>query len=116
MEVIESKEGNCTVLELIGRLDAVTSSGFETKLMAAIDTGKGNVLLDCAQLDYVSSAGLRVLLVGARKMKARNGQLHLAAVHDNVRQVMEISGVAFFFGRSATRSDALRELGVGSAK
>ncbi len=83
--------GHC-VIKLTGRLDAVTAPELEGYLTEVIDSGDTCMAMDLTNLDYVSSAGLRVFLVAAKKIKAAKGELSLAGLGGNIKEVIEISG------------------------
>jgi anti-anti-sigma factor len=92
MEIeIEIKDKRC-VVGLTGRLDAVTAPELEEKLSRVIDEGSLDLVLNLSGLEYVSSAGLRIFLVAAKKLKAAKGDLCLAGLKDNIKEVIEISG------------------------
>ena len=75
-----------------GRLDSNSGPVFEKELLGYIDGGSRRLLLDLSQLGYISSAGLRVILVAAKKMKTAGGKLVLAGLSAQVAEVFEISG------------------------
>lgn len=75
-----------------GRLDSNSGPVFEKELLGYIDGGSRRLLLDLSELSYISSAGLRVILVAAKKMKAAGGKLVLAGLSAQVAEVFEISG------------------------
>jgi anti-anti-sigma factor len=79
-------------VRLSGRLDASTGPAQEALILSVIDGGVRKLLLDCADLQYVSSAGLRVVLAVVKRMKAVNGQLALCAPSEPVAEVFKISG------------------------
>jgi anti-anti-sigma factor len=85
------EEGRC-VVGLKGRLDAVTAPELEQSLGEIIDQGNLNLVLDLTGLEYVSSAGLRIFLVATKKVKALKGELCLAGLSGNIKEVIEISG------------------------
>ena len=66
MQITENKRGKVTVLELDGRLDTGTSAELDKRLMSLLNSGEKYFVLDLARLTYVSSAGLQVLLMGAK--------------------------------------------------
>ena len=72
MQVNESKNGDIVVLSVSGRLDSNTSLDFEEKVIASIKSGERKVVLDFGTLEYISSAGLRVLLKATREAKAES--------------------------------------------
>lgn len=97
MDIIENKNGDVVVLKLIGRLDTNTSQSLSDKAIGLIDGGLNKLVLDLAELNYISSAGLRVLLMLAKKLKSIGGKVALASLQDNVKEVFELSGFSSIF-------------------
>jgi anti-anti-sigma factor len=91
MQVDESRDGDVLVLSLSGRLDAVSSPAVEARLLDAVRRSSA-VVLDLSGLDYVSSAGLRILLKTAKEAKAAQSRFALAALRPAVHEVFEVSG------------------------
>lgn len=106
MELTEQRSEKALTVAVAGRLDSASSAGFESKLLGVITAGERAVILECTALAYLSSAGLRALLVAAKKMKAAGGQLVIAALRDEVREVFELSGFDTVFPTFATAADA----------
>ncbi len=106
MEITQEKAENVNIVALKGRLDAGTSGSLEEALTALVDAGEAKALVDCRELDYISSAGLRVLLAAAKQFKKLNGSIALSALNPNVKQVFEISGFTSIFPIYATREEA----------
>jgi anti-anti-sigma factor len=77
---------------LSGRLDSATSGAFEKSLQNIFELAGSRVLMDFSSLDYISSAGLRVVLMMAKRAKQSQGQLVLHGLRPHVREVFEISG------------------------
>ncbi len=93
MEIVKSgKENNLLVVKVTGRMDAVTAPEFEKQLTAWIDEGEIVFVIDFSMLEYISSAGLRSILVIAKKLKSVNGKIFLANMEESVNEVFEISG------------------------
>ncbi len=92
MEIIETKQNSATVLALSGRLDGLSSGALEQKVDALVAAGARKLVFDCSQLVYVSSAGLRVFLSSAKKMKAAGGTAAFAALSAPVMEIFELSG------------------------
>ncbi len=106
---IQSKIGNgFTTLSLKGRLDAVSAAPAEATINKTIESGTSNIVLDLAGLDYISSAGLRVLLVTAKKLSRQNGKVVLCGLQDSVREVFEISGFLSIFPVAADEAEAAK--------
>lgn len=95
------------VVDLHGRLDAANAAGIERDLAAITSEGVTRIVLNCAGLDYLSSAALRVFVKTAKTLKQRDGELILAALNAQVRDIFEISGLLGFFRVAATVDEAL---------
>jgi len=92
MELKEYRQGAALVLAPQGRLDARSASGFEERLLGLITAGERSILLDFAQLDYISSTGLRTLLTASKRLNEADGRFVLCGLTANVRDVFRISG------------------------
>jgi anti-anti-sigma factor len=93
MEIIKTgKENNALVFKVNGRMDALTAPEFEKTVSLWIDEGETCFVVDLSALEYISSAGLRNILVIAKKLKAINGKILLAAMEESVNEVFTISG------------------------
>lgn len=93
MEITKSgKENNALVIKVSGRMDAVTAPEFEKTVNTWIDEDEKCFVVDLSSLEYISSAGLRSILVIAKKLKTINGKILLAAMEESVNEVFEISG------------------------
>ncbi len=80
------------ILRLDGRLDAATTPVLERKIDALIDENRHNLLLDFLRVDYLSSAGMRLLLSAAKKLKAKHGGLLLFSVGEEVMEIIKLAG------------------------
>ena len=92
MTIHQSREADKIILTIEGRLDTMTAPELE-KTMDDILDGVSELVLDMTQLEYVSSAGLRVLLK-AQKQMDRQGKMALTGVNESVMEVFEITGFA----------------------
>ncbi len=92
MEISESREGNVVVLAVEGRLDAGTAPAFEEKVLGLIDAGNRRIVVDGAKMAYVSSAGLRVFLMAAKRLGPPDGHFAVGALQAPVREVFDIAG------------------------
>jgi len=110
MDVALNREENAVILSLKGRLDTVTSGNFEKELLNLVQAGETRLVLDFQELDYISSAGLRVLLKAAKELKGRNGRMAFCSVKDYIREIFELSGFVTFFSIHASREDSLKAL------
>ena len=109
MEIRQQKISGVTVLTPIGRVDSNSAREVETALLPLFDEG-APVLVDFAQLGYISSAGLRVLLLAARRSKATGLPFVLAGMSSAVADVFKISGFAKLFTIHSDRESAVAAL------
>lgn len=110
MDITETKHDQYSVFKLNGRLDSNTAMGFEQKLFESIENGAQRLILDFQDLDYISSAGLRVILKATKNLKGADGKLVLCAMQDYVKEVFEISGFDSFLPIVATLDDAVKSV------
>ena len=94
MNIEKKLEGTTLTIALEGRLDTTTSPDLEETLAASLD-GATALVFDFAKLDYLSSAGLRVLLSAQKRMN-KQGSMKLVHVNDAVKEVFDITGFADF--------------------
>ena len=92
MNISEAKQGNVTILKVQGKLDATSSPELDKRLADLAESGASRMALDLAGLDYVSSAGLRVFLSAAKRLKQAHGKLALANLSAQVQQIFDIAG------------------------
>lgn len=97
MELQSRTEGPVVVITLAGKLDAVTAPEYEKRVREMIEGGAHLLVVDLEPLEYISSAGLRALLVMGKLVKARGGNARLAGAQGNVRSVFDMSGFATLF-------------------
>ena len=107
---VQKNEGKATVT-ITGKLDAVTVPEYEKGMGALLDGGMVRLVLDCSRLDYLSSAGLRALLMTAKRVKAKGGQLRVAGMQGAARDVFEISGFHTIFPMDDSVEAAISALG-----
>ncbi len=114
MDIDEQRDGGATVLAVSGRLDSATAQDLEARLMDALGRGDVEALaLDLSELAYVSSAGLRVLLLTAKRAKADATPFTLFGLQPQVAKVLEISGFSRILPIAQDRQAALAALATG---
>ena len=91
MNIIKSQENGKLAIALEGRLDTTTAPQLEAILAPAFDEA-GEILLDFAKLEYVSSAGLRVLLIGQKTAKAKGASMTVSNVSEEIMEVLDMTG------------------------
>ena len=107
MEIIKEREGSNLTVKLAGRLDAVTAMQLDKDLATSL-TGVNELTIDLARLDYVASAGLRILLKTQRKMD-RQGSMMIKNVQPAVREVLDMTGFSQFL---TLEQDAKKKLSI----
>ena len=90
MTVNKNLDGATLTIEIIGRLDTTTAPKLEAELKTSID-GVNKLVLDFAQLEYISSAGLRVLLKSQKTMM-KQGKMVITNASETIREVFELTG------------------------
>ena len=109
MKVQEETVGHIGIVMLAGRLDSSTSPDVDDRLVGA-PLAHQDMVIDCAALEFLSSAGLRVLLRLYKKLGPSGGRLVLCSATAGVREVLEISGLAEFLPVVDTRELAMERL------
>ena len=97
MKITQNLENDIVNVKVAGRLDASTSIEAQKDLESVLEAESTRLLIDLSELEYISSAGLRVLLVVAKKMQQKGGKIVLSTLTPNVKEVFEISGFSSIF-------------------
>src|SRR5262245_20377854 len=108
MEIVEAKQNGAVVLSLKGRLDASNAVAFEKQVLRLVDDGELQLVIDLAELEYISSAGLRVFLITAKRLSKVNGKRALSGLAEQVREVFDIAGFSSIFQIYPSQSEALK--------
>ena|SRR5271165_4605771 len=95
-----------------GRVDSDTAGTFEAHCVSLICEGPTKVIVDFSDVDYISSAGLRALLIAAKKAKSLGGALTLCGLKGSVGKVMSVSGFDTILGTHADLPEAAAALGA----
>ena len=95
------------VLSPTGRIDGATAKEYEEALIERISDGHSKILMNCEAVEYISSAGLRVLLMASKRAGDAAGKLVLCAVRDPVHDVFKYSGFAEIIPIHGDREAAL---------
>lgn len=111
MDIKQATEDNALILELAGRLNSASSSLLEKQLKSLALGDHKNIVLDCQSLSYISSAGLRVFLAGAKAIGEKKGQMALCSLSPNVQEVFEISGFIDILNIHSDRKQAVASFG-----
>lgn len=107
MDISTRTQGDVTIVKVAGSLDSNTSPQAQQAFDAVIAGGGSKVAVDCTALDYISSAGLRVLLGTAKRSKAAGGGVRMFGLNESVREVFDISGFSTILAVFPTEAAAL---------
>ena len=122
MEINEHRTADIVTLSLSGKLDGTTAKAFEEKILGQIESGDRRFIIDLAELDYISSAGLRVFALAGKRLDSTNGKLVLCGfkktipyntlnrIPDPVREVFDTSGFSLIFPSYGSHDDAIEAL------
>ena len=111
MEINAEREGATVIARPMGRLDGSNASEFQEALEGAIEETDKALILDFQHISYISSAGLRVILLTARTLQGNGGEMALCALDAPIREVFAISGFDTIIPIHGTRDEALASVG-----
>lgn len=112
LDIKTSTQGKAQVISLIGSLDGSTVNAAQETIMPQL-TGKTGMVLDMKGCTYVSSAGLRLLLMAAKQVTAQGGLLALSGLCPEIKDVMEMTGFSGFFKSFDTAEAAVAAVSGG---
>lgn len=118
MELSQRRYSDVIVASVSGRVDHGNAEQLRTALWPLLDScapGRDKLLLDLGPLEYISSAGLRVLMLAARQAKAQGGTVAVAGLGTVVREIFEISRFNLVFRIFDSVAAALAELSAAAA-
>ena len=92
MKIFQENNNGIEIFSVKGSLDSNTSTEFETRIYAALESGQRKLILNLEDLDYISSAGIRVMLKTTKDLNRMDGNIVLCTLQDYVREVFEIAG------------------------
>ena len=90
-------EGEQLVAQLSGRLDTAAASEIAPDFQALAEQAAKHIILDCAELEYISSSGLRLFLTLRKESAAKGGKLQVRAINADIRQVFMMTGFISLF-------------------
>ena len=107
MQINEERQRGVVIVAPAGRIDSTTSAALEQHLTALLGSEARRIVVDFGEVDYISSAGLRVMLILAKRMKEASGKLALCAMRESVRQVFDLAGFVALFAIEGSRDAAV---------
>jgi len=107
VELREETTGDVVVLQVEGRVDSATAPTLGDRLSATLATAGSRLVVDLRNLEYISSAGFRVLLLAAKRAEEAGSRFVLCGLSGKVRQLFDIGGFLDLFPISASREDGI---------
>lgn len=97
LAISTSHQSSALVIHMKGRIDASSAKDLEQQCLGLIGTGEKNLILDFSEVDYISSAGLRVVLLIGKQLSSSDSSLKLCSMNEIIMNVFEISGFSKLF-------------------
>lgn len=110
MEILSEKQGNAVILKVIGRMDTLTAPEFENACVKWIDQGEKLLVADFSGLDYISSAGLRTIMVVGKRLRGTGGKIGFCQLSTMVERVFSMSGFSAILPVYGSLEEALSKL------
>lgn len=111
MAIQAEREGDTLVAKAEGRIDGTNAREFQDDLDSVIEEGDRTVILNFEDLMYISSAGIRVVLMTAKTLQRREARFALCSLSEPVREIFEVSGFDKIIPIHASQADAISALG-----
>jgi len=108
MQILDERHGDVRIVTIDDHLDTTSAPLLERALDELIDKGDRQILIDCGPLRYVNSAGLKTLLLVAKRLESSGGELVLCALAPNVQMVFGMIGFDRIMKIAPSREEALR--------
>lgn len=107
MDLREDKVGAVTVVAINGRIDNITAPVLGDRLTASLREAQVRVVLDLSRLEYISSAGFRVLLVAAKHANQTGSRFVLCGMSRRVSEIFDVGGFLDLFTIAGTREEGI---------
>jgi anti-anti-sigma factor len=108
MHISREQQQGIVVVAPRGRVDSTTAAALDAHLIEVSRAAQPRIVVDFSEVDYISSAGLRVMLTLAKRVRDARGALVLCSLGDAVRQVFELAGFLPLFSIEGSREVAVR--------
>ena len=112
MEISAEREGGALIVRATGRIDSSNSREFHTGVEAVVTADDSAVVLSFEDVSYISSAGMRVILMTAKSLQSNGAKFVLCSMNDSIREVFTISGFDKIIPIHDSQSDALTAVGA----
>ncbi len=108
MIIARKKKDGVSILSVEGSLDTNTATDLEKELEEQIAQENKKIVVNCEKMDFISSTGLRILLVTAQKLNNNNGELKVCCLNEDVQEVFDITGFSSIIVVSKNEAEALQ--------
>ena len=109
MEIIESTQENIQIVKLEGRLDAPNTQKADDFFSKKVEETDANIIIDCKNLDYINSSGLRIFIMALKNLNKKSKKLILCNLQKNIKEVFHFSGFTNLFNVDYDFEAALNE-------
>ena len=109
MKIETRKVDDVLVIDMSGRLDSRSSGEAGDRIVHIVQGDDRQILLNLQNVDYVSSAGLRIILLGSKLLQGNQGELKICCTEEGVKRVLEMSGFDSLIRMYDTEAEALSE-------
>jgi anti-sigma B factor antagonist len=109
MDIGESRHADVLILVVSGRLDTTTAKAFEDRILARIDSGDRRLVIDLLHLEYVSSSGLRVFLLAAKRLGPER-KIAVCSLKGHIRRVFDLVGFSSIVDIYGSRDEAVERI------
>jgi anti-anti-sigma factor len=111
---LSEARGGVAVVAPAGRIDSNTAARLEQAVFQRLEAGQTRLVVDLSAVEYISSAGLRVLLKAANTARSRGGVVVLCTMGPSVREVFDLAGLVSIFAIEDSRERALARAAEGA--
>lgn len=109
MIVSEVIKDGIKVVGLNGRLDISTQDAVQDKINTLLSDGSAKIVIDCSDLTFISSAGLRVFMSALKQVSSVDGKLVISSLNDTTRKIFDITGYDSVFNIATSLDEALKQ-------
>jgi len=110
MHLRQIEHPRAAVFLVSGRLDATSTPELERKVLLSLESGVRHLVMDFSELEYINSAGLRVLVMSYQRLNPRGGSVMVCGVRDYIAEIFDISGYNRIFAMHADMAHAMQEI------
>ena len=110
MKFSSTKSNNIVIIRIEGKLDANTSEEFQRNMTGLLTKGEKKFAIDCSELEFVSSAGIRAFLWIAKELQKLEGSLSISSLNDNVSRVFNITNLRSVFPIYNSTDEAIKKM------